>query len=84
MRKIVVATDFSFAAHRARDVAIELASKMGAGPPWEVVARPTTEIDADLAVVGTHGRRGLARAFHGKRRREGLRTSPRPVLMARG
>jgi nucleotide-binding universal stress UspA family protein len=40
-------------------------------------------IDADLVVMGTHGRRGVQRAIYGSVAEEVLRTAPCPVLAAR-
>ena len=42
------------------------------------------EIDAGLIVIGTHGRRGLARALLGSVAEKVIRTAPRPVLTIRG
>ena len=39
--------------------------------------------DADLVVVGTHGRRGMQRAIYGSVAEEVLRTAPCPVLTVR-
>jgi len=39
--------------------------------------------DADLIVMGTHGRRGVQRAIYGSVAEEVLRTAPCPVLTAR-
>jgi nucleotide-binding universal stress UspA family protein len=52
--------------------------------PKEGINRLAAEIDADLVVMGTHGRRGLARAFVGSVAESVLRTSTRPVLTLRG
>jgi nucleotide-binding universal stress UspA family protein len=40
-------------------------------------------IDADLILMGTHGRRGVRRAIYGSVAEEVLRTAPCPVLTAR-
>lgn len=44
------------------------------------VTEAATEIDADLIVVGTHGRRGLRRLVLGSVAEEVVRTAPCPVL----
>jgi nucleotide-binding universal stress UspA family protein len=38
------------------------------------------EVDADMVVIGTHGRKGIARALLGSVAEKILRTSTRPVL----
>jgi nucleotide-binding universal stress UspA family protein len=43
----------------------------------------TQDHDIDLVVLGTHGRRGLRRAFMGSVAEEVLRSSPSPVLSVR-
>jgi len=51
------------------------------GSPTDEVQRVAEEIKADLIVVGTHGRRGLARAFLGSVAEVVVRTSTRPVVV---
>jgi nucleotide-binding universal stress UspA family protein len=51
------------------------------GPPADEVQRAAEEVKADLIVVGTHGRRGLARAFLGSVAEIVVRTSTRPVVV---
>jgi nucleotide-binding universal stress UspA family protein len=50
----------------------------------DVVADAAKEWDADLVVVGTHGRRGFSRALLGSGAEEIIRYSPVPVLVIRG
>jgi nucleotide-binding universal stress UspA family protein len=50
------------------------------GVPWDEVKSVAEEVDADLVVIGTHGRRGLARALLGSVAEKILRTSTKPVL----
>ena len=50
------------------------------GVPWEEVAAVAEDVEADLVVIGTHGRRGIARALLGSVAEKILRTSSRPVL----
>jgi nucleotide-binding universal stress UspA family protein len=50
----------------------------------EQVPRIAAELSADLIVVGTQGRTGLARAFLGSVAERVVRLSDRPVLVARG
>jgi len=49
----------------------------------EVVAEAAREWDADLVVVGTHGRRGFGRMLLGSGAEQILRLSPLPVLVIR-
>jgi nucleotide-binding universal stress UspA family protein len=48
------------------------------------ISKIAAEIDADVIVMGTHGRKGLARTFLGSVTETVLRTSTRPVLTLRG
>ncbi|HEY1959065.1 MAG TPA: universal stress protein [Polyangiaceae bacterium] len=50
------------------------------GVPWEEVQAVAEDVGADLIVIGTHGRRGIARALLGSVAEKILRTSTRPVL----
>jgi len=49
----------------------------------EVVAQESRDFEADLVVVGTHGRRGLGRVLLGSGAEEVLRLAPVPVLAVR-
>jgi len=48
------------------------------------VAQQAEEWQADLVVIGTHGRRGVRRLFLGSDAEQVLRTSAVPVLLVRG
>ncbi len=50
------------------------------GVAWEEVKAVSEEVGADLVVIGTHGRRGIARALLGSVAEKILRTSSAPVL----
>jgi nucleotide-binding universal stress UspA family protein len=54
------------------------------GVAWEEVNDVAKEIDANLIVIGTHGRRGLARALLGSVAENVIRTSTIPVLVIHG
>jgi nucleotide-binding universal stress UspA family protein len=54
------------------------------GVAWEEINRLADEIDADLIVIGTHGRKGLARALLGSVAEKVVRTAHRPVTLIRG
>jgi len=49
----------------------------------EVVAEQARDFDADLVVVGTHGRRGISRVVMGSGAEEVIRLAPVPVLAVR-
>jgi nucleotide-binding universal stress UspA family protein len=53
------------------------------GIPFEEIAEAAREERADLIVMGTHGRGGLARFFLGSVADRVLRTAPCPVLTVR-
>ena len=50
----------------------------------DVIADEARRWDADLIVVGTHGRRGFSRALLGSGAEQVIRTAPVPVLVIRG
>jgi nucleotide-binding universal stress UspA family protein len=54
------------------------------GVPWEEIKTVAEEVHADLIVIGTHGRRGLARALLGSVAENVIRTSNLPVLVIHG
>jgi len=53
------------------------------GAPARVIADLAAQLDADLVVVGTHGRRGLRRALLGSVAEEVVRVSGCPVIVVR-
>ena len=52
--------------------------------PWETILAVAKSRDADLIVMGTHGRRGLSRVFLGSVAEKVVRLSPIPVLTISG
>ena len=60
------------------DVVVEGVLRRGLA--WEAITALAAEIGADLVVMGTHGRRGLARAVLGSVAEKMVRMSPCPVL----
>lgn len=50
----------------------------------EVIASEARQWEADLIVVGTHGRRGIGRVMLGSGAEQVLRSAPVPVLVIRG
>ncbi len=63
------------------DVKWEILDQMG--PPAEVIAEVAATLPADLIVMVTHGRRGLARLVEGSIAEKVLRNAPCPVLAVR-
>jgi nucleotide-binding universal stress UspA family protein len=63
-----------------RGGAVKLDTVLREGEAWEEIVNVADEIDADLIVVGPHGRHGLARALLGSVAEHVVRTSHRPVL----
>ena len=54
------------------------------GVAYEEIGKVADEIGADLIIIGTHGRRGIARALLGSVAENVIRTSTRPVLTIHG
>ncbi|MGD0527271.1 MAG: universal stress protein [Polyangiaceae bacterium] len=83
-----VASDLGTAAGDALEAAVKgkrggkvaIATVLREGEAWEEIVGVADEIDADLIVIGTHGRHGLARALLGSVAEHVVRTSHRPVL----
>jgi nucleotide-binding universal stress UspA family protein len=86
-----VATKLSEAAQKGLDGVVERASKRGPrvhgilrqGAAPEEIAATAKEIGADLIVIGTHGRKGIAHVLLGSVAERVVRTSPVPVLTIR-
>ena len=53
------------------------------GVPWEQILNAAGEVAADLVVIATHGRRGVAHALVGSVTEKVVRYSPVPVLTVR-
>lgn len=69
------------ARRRERQVPIESVLKMGI--PWEEINSVAAHENADLIVVGTHGRRGFSRMLLGSVAERLLRNAVRPLLVVR-
>jgi nucleotide-binding universal stress UspA family protein len=67
---------------KGRGVPIETVLRTGVA--WEEVNTVAQEKKADLVVIGTHGRRGLARAILGSVAENIIRTATVPVLTIHG
>jgi nucleotide-binding universal stress UspA family protein len=59
-------------------------SMLRTGPAWEEVLAAAAQLQADLLVLGTHGRRGMSRALLGSVAEKVVRIAPIPVLTVHG
>jgi nucleotide-binding universal stress UspA family protein len=62
----------------------DVKSESGAGSPATVIIERADEWDADLIVVGSHGRSALGRFFFGSVSQKVLNEARRPVRVSRG
>jgi nucleotide-binding universal stress UspA family protein len=65
---------------RRKTSAVEIVPILKQADPREAVLAVAEEVAADLVVMGTHGRRGVARALIGSVAEAVVRTSPVPVM----
>jgi nucleotide-binding universal stress UspA family protein len=70
----------SFAAQRFRG---RIAGHLGAGEPWREIMQMGSNLRADLIIVGTAGRTGLARVALGSTAEQVVRHAGCPVLVVR-
>lgn len=68
----------------ARRPGVEVQALLREGRPWSEVNATAKETHADLIVMETHGRHGLARALLGSVAEKVVRTAPCPVLTVHG
>ncbi|HVJ94100.1 MAG TPA: universal stress protein, partial [Labilithrix sp.] len=66
-----------------QDRGVELKGVLKQGEPRETILAYAKDTGADLIVMGTHGRRGLAHLLLGSIAEYVVRTSPQPVLTVR-
>jgi universal stress protein A len=69
---------------RARKAGVRATSLLLEGAPAERIVRAAKSRRADLIVMGTHGRSGLAKLFLGSVAERVVATAPCPVLTVRG
>ncbi len=69
---------------RARTGGVQVSGLLLAGTPHEAIVRAAKSKRADLLVIGTHGRTGLARLFLGSVAARVLAMATCPVLTVRG
>jgi nucleotide-binding universal stress UspA family protein len=68
---------------RAQRPGLTVEGMLRQGAAWSEVVAAATKTKADLIVIGTHGRRGLAHALLGSVAEKVVRTAPCPVLTVR-
>ncbi len=67
-------------AQRSRRPGVEIDTALRRGSAWSEINAVAKLTNADLIVIGTHGRRGLARALLGSVAEKFVRSAPCPVL----
>jgi nucleotide-binding universal stress UspA family protein len=76
-----VATDaLERVVEKSRGAKVEVEAALRRGSAWKAITALASEIRADLIVMGTHGRRGIARAALGSVAETVVRVSTCPVL----
>jgi nucleotide-binding universal stress UspA family protein len=68
--------------HQGTGVAMD--SVLREGVAWEEINAVAEQVDADMVVIGTHGRRGISRALLGSVAENVVRTANRPIVTIRG
>jgi nucleotide-binding universal stress UspA family protein len=71
------------AIEKRRGKGVELKAHLRQADPRDAIVAAAKDLHADLVVMGTHGRRGIARALLGSVAEAVLRVSPVPVLSVR-
>jgi len=70
-------------AETAADAGVEPVTEVSVGSPHEQITDYAEAVDADLIVMGTHGRTGLDRFLLGSVTERVVRAAPAPVLTVR-
>ncbi len=71
-------------AARACRPAVQIDTVLRHGPSWSEINAVASQLAVDLIVMGTHGRRGIARALLGSVAEKVVRTAPCAVLTVHG
>jgi nucleotide-binding universal stress UspA family protein len=71
-------------AQRSQRAGVQLETVLRQGEPWFEIDALAKQSAADLIVMGTRGRRGIARALLGSVAEKVVRTAPCPVLTVHG
>lgn len=66
-----------------RPIAERLTTHVRVSDAREAIVQLASDVDADLVVLGTHGRRGVSRLLMGSVAESVVRTAPCPVLVVR-
>jgi nucleotide-binding universal stress UspA family protein len=69
---------------RAPDPSVHFERRIIQGPAPDTILQAIQDLDADLVVLGTHGRTGLKRLLMGSVAEQVLRKAPCPVLTVKG
>ncbi len=69
---------------RARRKGVEMDAVLRQGAAWSEIDEVAKESGVDIIVIGTRGRRGIARALLGSVAEKVVRTAPCPVLTVHG
>ncbi|CAN5471064.1 universal stress protein [soil metagenome] len=69
---------------RAPDTSLHFERRIARGSAVEVILHTIHELDADLVVLGTHGRSGRTQVLMGSVAEQVLRDAPCPVLNIKG
>ncbi len=64
----------------AREARVDHETEIREGDPWREIERAAAEMEADLVVLGTHGRSGIERLVIGSVAEKVIRRLPCPVL----
>jgi nucleotide-binding universal stress UspA family protein len=70
-------------AARVREQGLPVETVLWRGAPWVEIAALAEQIRADVIVMGTHGRRGIAHALLGSVAEKVVRVAPCPVMTVR-
>jgi universal stress protein A len=70
-------------ARRARSAGLLARAVVRTGPPASTIAQTAADENADLVVIGTHGRSGLDRLIVGSVAERVVRLAPCPVLVVK-
>jgi nucleotide-binding universal stress UspA family protein len=71
-------------AEKAGVAASAVLRETAGGAAADVIVAEAKKLEAELIVLGTHGRRGMRRLVLGSDSEQVVRTSPVPVLLVRG
>lgn len=66
-----------------RPIVDRLTTHLGMSDPRDAIAQLASDLEADLVVIGTHGRRGVSRFLLGSVAEGVVRIAPCPVLVVR-